>query len=504
MNASTDSFIPCRGVDGAVREEGLKSALLDAHTITELADASPLGVISQLRLLLAVVIRVFPLKDDEAWLELFAQGQFPTGPVEKYLAEWHDRFELFGEKPFLQVASLTTDKIAPLSKMVPEISAGNNATLFDHTTDNSNTAYSPAEALRMLLIVQSFGLGGLLKAKGTVSGQAFTHPNATDSAIARGLTVWLTGENLFQTLLLNHPVYAAKAEDKPCWEGDDDAYFARGVTVGMLDRYTGLSRRVRLIEETDAATGQTVVRRMFLTQGRAFDKTQTDPMQCYREDPKAGRKVVLLNEAKATWRDLTALLEMNQSKGVRPAALITVGRLRANHKLPEKLKGKLRLHVAGLSSDKAKVLLWRHDRVSLPAEFLADEKLVALLDDLLGDAKTAADVLRQRVRALCYHFLSPVKGMISPDPGNVSALLAQIDTRRTFWAHLEGYLPDLLTGLVDRKESEKAMSAWHAAIQKEFTAAIRSAVNQLGNSPRAWAAAANISDYYFIEGEDKK
>jgi CRISPR system Cascade subunit CasA len=490
FNALDDPWILVRWKDGRVSEVGIREALERASEIAELADPSPLVVTVQLRLLLALLYRIVT---EYEWETVWEAKQLPADKLTAYFDQWRDRFLLFGERPFLQYPGLTTDKPGPLSKMAPEMVSGNNATLFDHNEDDSGTAYRPADALRMLLVGHAYGLGGLLKAKGTIDGAAFTHPSATDAVIARGVSLHLAGESLFETLLLNlAPTKNPSANDAPAWERDlTPAFFARAVPDGLMDRYTYLSRMIRLIPETDA-DGATVVRRMYYTQGRAIDKAVPDPMQCYREIKKGGMAPLLLTEGKATWRDLTALLQVNEARGIRAQALNFVGGLVRDKVVP--YNRLLHLHVTGMASDKAKVSLWRHEQVNLPAAFLESEERVAELSNRLQAADDTVGLLWKRVRTLCWHFLCPVKEGMSPDPKNVSALADQIDPRRTYWARLENHLPELLERTA--RDDGDAAGWWEDRANEAAGEALASAIERLGPSPRRWRAAAAVSPYF--------
>jgi CRISPR system Cascade subunit CasA len=481
--------------DGQVSEVSIADALRNAADIGELADSSPLVVTVQLRLLSAILYRLSPIRTRRQWKTLYDAGQFDTKTLDDYFSQWHDRFDLFGERPFMQCADLRTEKPAPLSKMAPELVSGNNATLFDHNEDDAGTAYRPTDSFNMLLVAQGYGLGGLLKAKGTIDNKEFSHPSATDSVIARGISLYLAGDNLFQTLLLNlAPNPGDSTEDAPCWENElDNAYFDRTAPDGMMDRYTYLSRRILLIPEKEES-GEIVVRRMYYTQGRAVDKSLPDAMQCYQQSKKGGMIPVLLSENKATWRDLTALLQLNSKDSIPAAALSFVGRL-VNEGMVER-RHRFQLHITGMSSDKAKVTLWRHDQVPLPAAFLDEEALVATLSNQFKAADGTAELLWKRIRSLCWHFFAPVKDQMSPDTKNVSALAKQIDSRRTYWARLEAHLPELLRQIADGKETAEVAEWWEEQANTAATEAMHSAIERLGPSPRAWRAAAAVSPYF--------
>jgi len=101
-----------------VREVSLRWALLNAHHYSGLKGELPTQDVAILRILLAVLYRVFlqvdpdgtdiPIQDiDQAferWESLWDYGRIPEEPVNSYLDQWHERFWLFHtEYPFFQV-----------------------------------------------------------------------------------------------------------------------------------------------------------------------------------------------------------------------------------------------------------------------------------------------------------------------------------------------------------------------------------------------------------------
>jgi CRISPR system Cascade subunit CasA len=106
-------------------------------------------------------------------------------------------------------------------------------------------------------------------------------------------------------------------------------------------------------------------------------------------------------------------------------------------------------HVVGLASapNKAgKFLLWRHDRMPVPAAMLADVNLIERLGTLLQNAEQAASELNFRTRRLTKLYLSPraeEPDGRKPDDEDVAKLTAKIDPRPAYWARLERYFSAL-------------------------------------------------------------
>ena len=503
-------FIPVSGSNVA-REVGIREALLKAHTISEVQATSPLETAALVRLLLCVTHAACgPIRWQDT-RTLLRAGQFPPEAVDSYLDRWSGRFDLFGTQPFLQVGDLTMSQAAPLTALATESATGNNATLFDHTTDADPPAFTPAEAARKLLAAQAFALGFGRAADATVGGQALPRPYLADAICLRGVTVWLSGKTLFETLVLNMvPKTNSRLappeapEERPLWEQADPlARLDRGkgkqrITVrsqGIMDRYAWQSRMVRLLPETDApdtdAPGRTVVRRAYFTQGREADKTQGDPMKVFMESKTEGAYALGLNAGKASWRDLHSLLALNNQAG--PSKIIAaVATLVENEVIPK--KDTYGLNVVGLATDPGKpgkFLLWRHDRLPVPAALLEDETLVGWLARMLADAEFVAGELGRRTYTVAKNFVPPHG---NPDPKDVARLSDALDARPAYWARLEGHFMRLLTELPGMGEA--AIIPWRGAVESEAEHALRETCRQLGYTPQAIRAKAAVSFHF--------
>ena len=501
FNLIDGSWIPIQ-VENEVREVGLREALLNAHQFGDIQLSSPLETAAVTRLLLCVAHAAcgpVTWRDSKALLQ---EGQFAADALAAYLDEWQEQFDLFGNKPFLQIGTLTMAQATPLAALITEAATGNNATLFDHTHDDDPPAFTPAEAARKLVTAQAFALGFGRAADAVVAGQPFPRPYLADAICLRGVTVWLSGKNLFETLTLNMvPRTTAKTappetrEQRPFWEQADPLQRLDRVTSGkrvavraqsLLDRYVWQSRLARLLPETDA-DGQTVVRRTYLTQGREADKSPGDPMKIFVESRTEGIYALSLNAGKAPWRDLHTLLMLSDKTPPNPI-FSHVARLVDQEVVPR--SAQYGLNVVGLATDPGKAgkfLLWRHDRFSVPAALLEDQELVELLGIALADAEFVASELRKRVYFVVKEFVPPHG---NPDPKDVGNLADVLDARPAFWARLEHHFIPLLADLLDK---EDALDKWRTQVEQEAKRALTESCRQLGNTALALRAKAAIS-----------
>ena len=510
FNLLDEPWIPIE-VGNEVREVGIREALLDAHQFGDIQLSSPLETAAVTRLLLCAAHAICGPVSWRDSKTLLQAGRLPANALTAYFDQWQAQFDLFGNTPFLQIGTLTMAQATPLAALATETATGNNATLFDHTRDDDPPAFTPAEAARKLVAAQAFALGFGRAADAVVAGQPFPRPYLADAICLRGITIWLSGKNLFETLTLNMvPRTTAKTappetpEQRPVWEQADPLQRLDRVVGGkrvavraqsIMDRYAWQSRLARLLPETDAA-GQTVVRRAFFTQGREADKEKGDPMKVFVVSKEAGEYALNLNAGKASWRDLHSLLAFSDA-GRRPQIFTHVKELADQEIIaPDALYG---LNVVGLATDPGKAgkfLLWRHDRLSIPAALLEDPLLADLLGKALTDAEFVAGELRRRVYFVAREFVPPHG---NPDPKDVGKLADVLDARPAYWARLETHFIQILSALP--QEPYAALEAWRDQVASEAERALRESCRQLGSTPQAMRAKAAASFYFQADEE---
>ena len=540
FNLTTEPWIvatPQAG--GASQEFSLHDIIAHAHELRELSDASPLVTVGTLRLLLALLYRVcaadgesFTRKD---WQRIRTDGKFPTEALKKYLEEWNSHFDLFhSEYPFYQTSKLEMDTPKSLNCLAADSASGNNPVLWQHSTDAEMQAYTPAQAARLLVAAQSFALAGLLRAKGRMEDKEFNHGSAFNAAIPPGAALWLSGgtlcpssseqetkigDNLFVTLMLNLAPQEDDSRDAPCWEleppwkyRDREKALKKGAQ-GAMDRFTWQSRLIRLLPEMQ--NGQTVVRGCYVTQGRSAD-TSPDPMHSYYASQKSGKVIVRLSDRKAAWRDAHAIFDRND-RAEKPAAFDFMMKLANIEEIPPARL--YQVHVAGIANDQAKVLLWRHDRMSVPVALLQDANLEAWLGVWMGWAGSGewqwsgkkcfgmARKLRNATRDVVALYLAP--GNRQPAPDDVGRLTDALDPLGFYWSRLEPHFYTLLRKLGEAIDApterqpalrQDAAKGWAADIQRVADEAFKQAVVRgLGNSTRAIEAVARVHTPFPVE-----
>ena len=405
FNLVEQPWIPCRFPDGSSKQIGIQSILENAHLVSETGGETPLVRVSLLRLLVALVHRIYdgPATLDN-WEQIWRTGKFDQNRVNAYFARWKSRFDLFDEKrPFMQVGGFAIvgkdgkhKPAATTAVMAHEASAGNNPLLFDHSFDDACQGLRPDEAVRRLLAHQFFAVGG---GKGGTSNLFGEHPYLSGGPLMGGVVLMPSGDNLFETLLLNTFVPAFHrsqvcSEDSPTWEWSEFPAPGSWSPPGYLSELTAPSRYCRLVVETEQQEsdgGMPMVVGIHTAQG-LFPAHQK--LSCWMASTalKDGSIVPLpMRVDRLLWRDANVFFAMPREAGRR-----TDGRptgIRQLEVIIERLDSILNIPVEayGIANDKAKLLAWRHEAFRVPGALLNDHELVYLLDDAVHRAEAIGE-----------------------------------------------------------------------------------------------------------------
>lgn len=170
---------------------------------------NPVQKIALTKLLLAIAQSAFTPADDQEWADLQ-----PSGLAKKclaYLGQWHDRFFLYGDKPFLQMPAIKAAAIQPFGAVLPEVSTGNTTVLIQSQVERPLT---DAEKALLLVQLMGFGLGGKKTDNSVVLTSGYRgkfNDHGKPSTGKPGPSIgfygfqhnFLQGDSLLQTLWLN-------------------------------------------------------------------------------------------------------------------------------------------------------------------------------------------------------------------------------------------------------------------------------------------------------------
>ncbi|MGH2353250.1 MAG: type I-E CRISPR-associated protein Cse1/CasA, partial [Chloroflexota bacterium] len=314
-------------------------------------------------------------------------------------------------------------------------------------------------------------------------------------------------------------------EDMPAWERNEEPRAEERRPAGYLDLLTWQSRRVRLQPEVDASV-RLVVRHAVAMKGHqflaSFTRRDAETMVAFGRNPKAVAGAdpyppVGFQPDRALWRDSLALVEaagaQAQSQDVqtdRPktltwlADLVTADKLERARTLP--------LDLLGLAADRAKVLLWRHERLPLPLVYLEDAALRGAMRRALELAETVGwRVLRLSVRELAVRLLAPhadEAGGRQPDPKQVQQVVDRLAAERLYWWRLEVPFRNFLLKLPPAVEAapdadppgREAIARWRDAVGTAARLAFEEVAQGLGTSGRTLKAVAAAEWGYHGDG----
>lgn len=277
---------------------------------------NPVEKIALMKLLLAIVQAAATPDDDAAWRAMGADGM--ARKCLAYLDQWHDRFDLYGERPFLQVPAIAAAEVKSHGTVLPEIATGNTTVL---THGQAERALNDAEKAVLLVCLMGFALGGKKTDNSITLTEGYAGKRNEKGKPAAGkpgpavahmglLHTLLQGRSLQQSLWLNLLNRTHIAQDPhfagglgvPPWEampsGEDDDV-ARALKSSVMGRLVPLCRFCLLTDDG-----------LHYSEGIAhanYKEGVCDPSAAVNWSGKQP-KALWANPEKRPWRELTALL----------------------------------------------------------------------------------------------------------------------------------------------------------------------------------------------------
>ena len=308
MNLIKDKFVPVIQFDGKNSEMSLMDTLLNSHEINCVHSAdSPLITAGILRTLTALVNRITDLKNEKEWHKAFDNGKFSPKLIKQYFEKYEDRFELYGKNAFLQsdlVEKLVKQKKKDNGKSVhwlAYLQAGNWPFLIHHN-EELPMKLSDAEIARWLIARQNFSPSEGL------DGVTFNYFSPVCD-INNGTTFFITGKNLFETLMFN--LYIKFSDEK--WNNPNDIASWEMEKIlnpvktpipvrGMSHILSWLTRYIKIQKD---GTLKCI--------GGWRCGTENDPNGIYLTNKKGERKAIKAEQYK-TWVNIFQLYNKNKTK----------------------------------------------------------------------------------------------------------------------------------------------------------------------------------------------
>ncbi len=499
FNLLNEDWIQCIDSSGQPAEMSIQRIFTEAQNIKELAHSIPIVNASVLFLLETILIRALTnagmaLDDSDEWIAGFQAGSFDPQALTAYFTKWHDHFYLFDEKhPFMQAIIEGEKYKGTAMKLLPHYSGGtggNSATLFDQHTEQDGIHLSYPEAANYLLAAHQYGAGGRI-----IGGDYFS-----ESSFANGLSFFIEGENLFETLFLNLLPYPAedigiktKPDDCPIWERDKPYDVCgrnspdKGKTyqpLGLLDLLTWPGRKVQLIAEDGQQVCEIKMRSGLKMNDQQF------PWYAYN----AKGFYLRARAAHAVWRDYAVLLQFRNTvsgkdnKGRSPKTVqwlqeISADEFSFDH--PFRITGLGMAKEAG----KQKVYFYSAQRLPLPDDYLSNSNLISTIATMLDLAESVQGSLYGAMMAFAEIMLSfdaDQKNGRKADSSDKKNLVEHLGAERVYWGGLERAFSIFVLNLPH--DQEKTIEQWKASIQAEARKAFNQGTGLAGDSIQALKA----------------
>lgn len=493
FNLIDEKWITCIKHDGKHEKISLKEALTNGIEYKEIYHESPLVTVGIHRLLLAILYRIFKVDSFAKSRDLYENG-LPIKQINEYLEQWKKRFYLVDDAyPFYQVAGIRMDegKFVSVNVLVMEAASGHNKTLFDHSMDDKFYCTAP-EAARYLIAAQGYGLCGICKKLIYKGEDKKIDQNYFNTALVSGGVIWVSGANLDETLRFNLSPIDTRNNDIPIWENDSSISIIQKTTAnGILDLLTFQGRIILLQPELYGSS--LLFKKMVYTQGRKLVGLSIDPMMAYkRKVDKKGNDLGLypvpISEDKSSWRNSNSLFVQETNDHKPPRVFITLSRLRQERLLDSQRE--LVVNMAGICSDKAKAVLWRHDKIPVLASIFENPLETELLGDLLKISESIARKLESSIYYLCQKYLESENKQADKD--DVKKLKDHINPLKTYWFSLEPIFYEILIS-IDKSSENEIIRNWGKRCLLISLKMLDQAKLMLGNSSRGIIAQAQVS-----------
>lgn len=503
FNLLDEPWIRVSRLDGSPDEVSLLTAFREAETISAIHGEIATQDVAILRLLLAICHRTMGGPEDlDTWEEYWDEPSKLSRDAVAYLERYRDRFDLRDpQRPFFQVAGIhsASGKISELTSLIADVP--NGEPFFTTRIATGLERMTWAEAARWLIHVHAFDPSGIRS--GAVGDPEVKggkgYPIGPGWAGQIG-TVFISGDNLARTLLLNTVVTEEVPDlqevdperDTAPWEREPDGPAGSSGTnpTGPVNCYTWQTRRVLLHGDKDSVDSVTG---LFLGNGDKAtpqNRYSVEPMTAWRysepQTKKLGGTVFMprkLPTDRAFWRGLsTVVAQLSPSVSVKgageitryraPAVVVFYQRLMRNGIVPR--TGLIPLHAIGMEygAQEAVVSELVSDTLSLPVGLLDPENL--RMSTIVHDVMEQTEQVAGHVRNLASNLDRACGG--SPD----TATAARDRAGAAFYRIIDTEFPRWLTSL-DGADPETARDHWRELLRREahqqqeiFTAAVPS------------------------------
>lgn len=438
FNLVDEPWIPVVDAAGAAFKVGLRELFERSEELVDLA-VGTLERITLYRLLICIAQRALDgPKDEDDWLE--AEGKLVAASL-AYLDDWRDRFDLWGERPFLQVKELQANGRTKTDKLDFGLASGNNNTLFDQAATEAGRAHEPDWLARNLLVYLAFSPGGrigvaTINGRETDGGGSSSNAPCVENCMLFAL---VKGANIRQTIAwnmtaFNKLAYFPAGVDKPVWEFDEPFAEDAKKTLGnsWLGRLTPMARFVRLEED-----GRNMILANGVKYSQLFEDAVREPMATVLTDKKKEWRYARVDPERKPWRQLGAMLTRSVDGSGGPFALQNIAKFAASSSADEYFS----VWVGGLATDKAKVIDTASWNVEIPWCYLSDEGVNDALKTYEVGVK-ASELAEKRLAGAVKTYCDSLSVEAQKEWDKKTSLLVQAKNR--FWTALERRVDELV------------------------------------------------------------
>ncbi len=501
FNLIDEPWIPVVDAEGATFKVGLRELFERSEELVDLA-VGTLERITLYRLLICIAQRALNgPKDEDEWLE--AEGKIVAASL-AYLDEQRDRFDLWGDRPFLQVKELEAVGRTKTDKLDFGLASGNNNTLFDQAATEGGRAHEPDWLARNLLVYLAFSPGSLISV-GTINGEKTAEGNKGNAPCLDGckLFAFVVGKNLRQTVAWNMVAfdqlkYIPKGAGKPFWEFDEP--FAANAEADKtakefantwFGRLLPVARFVRLEEDG---------RNMILTNGvkyLKFKEKEKNKAKAWNNpemrEPMATviakkeiNEYVSVDPERKPWRQLGAMLVWSGDDNTKVSGPLNLRNLQTLYN-EERDEDFFKIWTGGLKNhplQTAKIIDTASWSVEIPWLYLGDSEDAVDVSCALGryerGVKLANDAeaslvaaVKEYIDSLCNPQRKGEKEFKIPqkkDKDCKTSLVVQAKNR--FWAALERRVDELIAeaaeNVAEAAEAKSGLQRWKETLKREL------------------------------------
>ncbi len=456
FNLVDEPWIPVVDAEGKTFKVGLRELFERSEELVDLS-VGTLERISLYRLLICIAQRALngPKDEDE---QREAEGKLVAASL-AYLEQQRDRFDLWGDKPFLQVKALEAVGRTKTDKLDFGLASGNNNTLFDQAATEDGRAHDPDWLARNLLVYLAFSPGGrigvaTINGKETDGGGSSANAPCVESCMLFAL---MRGRCLRQTIAwnmvaFNQLTYFPAGCGKPVWEFDEPFAEDAKKTLGAswFGRLVPAARFVRLEED-----GQNMTLANGVKYSQLLEDCVREPMATVVVDKKNEWKYVRTDAERKPWRQLGAILTMSVDNAGGPLTLRNAASLSVEGKEDEVFV----VWTGGLATDKAKIIDSATWSVELPRAYLEGDAALKTYER----GVTTAAVAEKRLVGAIKRYCDSLSNEAQKEWDKKTSFLVQAKNR--FWTALERRVDELIA---EAAEENSELDAWRKVLKHEM------------------------------------